>query len=165
MPLADEYVDEEDDMYPEDFGELESIDVGMPWYRRLHLVITRAKGTRTCLTIYVLMACICGTLFIAAAFGANKLRNHIAFTVVEALVNLFLLLEVVVDVMSLGMAYFSKLYNVVDFTVTVSCVAFFFAFLEEERNVRVISPRDASRALSRTRLTANTHTHTHTAGI
>ena len=136
MPLGDDddYSDEE--MYPQDY-EFDSID-GMPWYRRLQIVLTRAKNTKACLIIYVGMAVVCGLLFSAAAFGAHEFRNHVMFTIVEALVNFMLLLEVVVDIMGQGMPYFTKLHNLLDFTVTVSCVIFFFAFLEEERNVRVI---------------------------
>ncbi len=139
LPLGDEddyFDDEEEDVYPQDFA-FESIDVGMAWYRRCHIVLTRAKNTKTCLVIYVGLAIVCGLLFGAAAFGAHKLRNHMMFTIVEALINLMLVLEVFIDIMGMGMVYFTKLYNLLDFTVTISCVAFFFAFLEEERNVRV----------------------------
>ena len=110
----DYFDDEEEDVYPQDFA-FESIDVGMAWYRRCHIVLTRAKNTKTCLVIYVGLAIVCGLLFGAAAFGAHKLRNHMMFTIVEALINLMLVLDKIPLMMTLHpcLVYYS-VYDLVD---------------------------------------------------
>mmetsp|Transcript_16919 Transcript_16919/g.33056 ORF Transcript_16919/g.33056 Transcript_16919/m.33056 type:complete len:256 (+) Transcript_16919:165-932(+) len=126
---------DEDDLNPLDF-DFDSIEEYPSFYRRLQIFMTRMKSTKVCFGIYILMAVSCGIVFFTAAFGTNGVRNSIAFTVAEALINLLLVLEVVCDIIILGRSYWTRVGNVIDFIVTLACIVFFFTFLEEDRNMR-----------------------------
>mmetsp|Transcript_29796 Transcript_29796/g.52314 ORF Transcript_29796/g.52314 Transcript_29796/m.52314 type:complete len:241 (-) Transcript_29796:178-900(-) len=129
----DEDVLDEEDIHPSDF-EFDTIEEDVPWYRRLQIVLARIKSTRMCFGIYIGMALTCGVVFVFAAFGPGHIRNHLAFTISEALINLLLVLEVAADIIITGKDYWTRIGNVIDFITTLACIVFFFTFMEEDRN-------------------------------
>jgi len=130
-----EFEDEEDDdeLHPLDF-DFDAIEDSPSVYKRCQIVIARIKSTRTCFIIYILMALACVTIFITAAFGSVEMRNSAWIRILEAFINVLLMLEVATDIVSEGWGYWKKLGNVADFIVTTACVLFFFTFLEEDQN-------------------------------
>ncbi|GAB5369529.1 hypothetical protein AAMO2058_001412700 [Amorphochlora amoebiformis] len=126
----EEYDDEE--LQPLDF-DLEPIEGEVPLLKRVQIVLARLKSTSICFAIYVVIALLCGFIFCSFVFGPPSMRSSTAFLVLEAIINVLLVGEVGSDIVIQGRFYWSRMGNVIDFVVTLACMTFFFAFLEEEQ--------------------------------
>jgi len=130
--------DEEDEEYDHDNDDelldfdIETIEEEPSLFSRLQILLVRIKSTRTCFVIYITMALVCGIIFIIAAFVSPR---SIVMIVTEAFINLLLALEVITEIITSGWDYWKHVGNVIDFLVTIACIAFFFTFLEEKRNL------------------------------
>lgn len=94
------------------------------WVRFVH--------SRLCLCIYVVLMVFNLCVLILELVGTT-LFDRIFVMVCEGFINLFLAVEVVVDLIIFRLAYFKKWYHIIDFLLTVLCWVFYLMYIEEER--------------------------------
>jgi hypothetical protein len=109
------------------------------FYERLRIVAVRLRNTSSCLGLYVTLIILNLFVLLWELLGGS---SHWAVLAIEAVINVLLVLEVAVNLLTLGWSYWEAWGNRADFIITVFCVLFFILYVEEEY------PLDESKELS-----------------
>ena len=89
---------------------------------RVITVTTRMKNTATCIVIYIVLMIL--NIFLMSWELAGRGYNP-GIIILECIINIFIVSEVTIGVYGLGREYFHSWMNIVDFVLSLGCVAFF----------------------------------------
>lgn len=92
------------------------------------LIAERLMTSSTCLGVYIVMIAL-NLWILMWEFTGGK--SHWLVLATETIINFLLIVEVIVNTISIE-NYFSSPLNVVDFIITLTCLVFFVMFLVEE---------------------------------
>eukprot|EP01083_Nonionella_stella_P101077 286068_1 len=120
LSTVSQLTDSDDDL------DFEITSVGR--FELLNIVAQRARNTAGCLAYYVFLMTLSSFVL---AWDITGQPHHWAVVSIEAAINVLLVSEIVIGVLSLGKSYWHSYANRLDCLLTFLCVVFYLIFLAE----------------------------------
>mmetsp|Transcript_40865 Transcript_40865/g.65692 ORF Transcript_40865/g.65692 Transcript_40865/m.65692 type:complete len:273 (+) Transcript_40865:218-1036(+) len=92
----------------------------------------RAQRTIGCYLTYVIMIWLAIFVILYEISAEHKRPNHWLHIVMEAVISIFLLVEILVFMAAMGKSYFQKWIHVADLVITIGCALIFVGLLIDE---------------------------------